>query len=61
MKIIEVECPVHGRYEMFSDEEQELFCKLKINLKPCNERLKRIISVPNVHFKGEGFTKTSRR
>lgn len=63
MKIFDVECPVHGRYEMIVHDEHsdELFCEIKINLKRCGERLKKHYPTPNVHFKGDGFTKTSRQ
>ena len=64
MKTIEFECETHGRFEVDLEHGQEppIWCPIykTIGL-PCGKLLKRVYSVPNVHFNGEGFTKTSRQ
>lgn len=56
-----VECPEHGQYEISPDSEKNCprLCPIPKNGKSCGQNLKRIYNVPNVHFKGSGFTKTS--
>jgi hypothetical protein len=61
-----VECPVHGKMEVCGEQNNSssscpITCFVPIgNGAICGQPLKRIYDVPNVHFKGDGFTKTSR-
>ena len=59
MKVYDVECRVHGKYELVLHPDTDVkLCQIRINGKPCNEPLKRLYPVPNVHYKGTGFYKT---
>lgn len=58
MKLVEVKCRIHGIYEKFVQDENDYKCSMKINGKPCGEQLEQKISVPNIHYKGNGFYST---
>ena len=63
MKSFDVECPVHGKYELIVQpemDENDLRCPEKINGKPCNERLHKLPSRVQVHYKGNGFYTTDK-
>ena len=59
--IFTVECEEHGIMEITPEQNSECprICFIPTKNGRCGKPLKRIYDIPNVHFKGSGFTKTS--
>ena len=61
MKTQEFKCSKHGKFEVDLEPGQDapIWCPIYVSGKtPCGERLKRVYSVPSVHYKGGGFYST---
>jgi predicted nucleic acid-binding Zn ribbon protein len=60
-----VECPEHGIMQISSkhpDTTCPTLCFIPVKEhRLCGRPLKRIYDIPNVHFHGSGFTKTSQQ
>lgn len=64
MKTMDFICPVHGKFEVLLEHEQEppIWCPIYRDGTriPCGKRLKKVWSVPSVHYKGSGFYTTDK-
>lgn len=67
IKMFTVECPVHGVMEVTPEQSETssecpTLCFIPVGEhKLCGKPLKRIYDVPNVHFHGSGFSKSSQQ
>lgn len=66
MRTMDFECPVHGQLEITLLERGQdipIWCPIYKDgtREPCGKRLKRIYSVPAVHYRGNGFYKTDHK